>query len=77
MLIEIWIRKETTQGEENVCSLLIHKIIQADYTSRFKKTNSHASGDASGIDRDVHFTSCNGTAVNIGESEENGCQVSD
>lgn len=33
--------------------------------------------DASRIGRDVHFTSCNGTAVNIGESEENGCQISD
>lgn len=33
--------------------------------------------DASGLGRDVHFTSCSGTAVHTGESEENGCQRSD
>lgn len=35
--------KETTQGEVNICSLLMHKIVEADSTSRFRTTNSCAS----------------------------------
>lgn len=50
---------------------LHRQIIPAD--SR-KQTRIKSVTDVSGIGRDVHFTSCNGTAVNIGESEENGCQ---
>lgn len=42
-LTEVWFRRESIQGEANIYSLSIHEVIQADYISTFKKTNSHAS----------------------------------